>query len=99
MWGLGVVKEACKIFIIINDVVNFCISGNSIHWFLEDRPGEGLEEKESNRVKKNVFYPLKLLFTRHLGTVIASAFMNNGFFIFIDWTFDILKPMKKESEQ
>ncbi len=40
MWGLGVIKEACNLFILFKNIVNFCISGNSIHWFLEDRPGE-----------------------------------------------------------
>ncbi len=35
------------------------------------------------------------MITKHLGTVVASSFMNNGFFLILDWLFDILKPINQ----
>jgi hypothetical protein len=73
-------------YIFILFQVNFCVSGNSVHWFLEENKGDN-----HKNVKKNVFYPAIVMVRKHLGTVIAGAFMT-GFFSIFDAIFDLLRP-------
>ena len=42
-------------------------------------------------MKKSIWYPAKLLVTKHFGTVIAGAFMT-GFLSILDAIFDFLRP-------
>jgi hypothetical protein len=72
-------------YAIILFLVNFCVSGNAVHWFFEEsRP-------EDHHVKKSVFYPAKLLVMKHFGSVIAGSFMT-GFLAAFDMIFDFLRP-------
>jgi hypothetical protein len=73
-------------YIIILNIVNFCVSGNAVHWFLEENKGDN-----HPHVHKNAFYPAIVMVKKHLGSVIAGAFMT-GFFSIFDAIFDFLRP-------
>ena len=62
------------------------MSGTTVLWYYE-------KEEECCGC-----YPLKLLFCKHFGSVIAGSFMN-GFFSILDYIFDFLKPNVEENPE
>ena len=72
-----------------NYLVNFCISGNAVLWYYREQSNPGVDGH-------GIFYPLKLLVCKHIGSVIAASFLT-GFFSIFDFIFDMIKPSSTQN--
>jgi hypothetical protein len=72
-------------FVII--LVYFCLGGNAIGWYFKEQDEE---------YRNGSIYPLGLLLSKHLGSVIACSFMT-GFFTLFDLVFDMVRPVSTEN--